>query len=306
MKVVCFEMKIAYLIMAHNNFEHLKRLIRSIQMEQAFIFIHVDRKAPPVSLEECHHVQVIQKHYSVKWGGFSMVKATIELLKCAYHFDDFDRYVLLSGADFPIKSNDYIVDFFAKNRKINFIDTQPMPSADKPFDRLFCYHIECDRATNLKSFPIKLINKIINRSGVRRAYPQKYQNYQPFAGSQWWSFNDAFVTYLLNFLSTNDEFVKFFEHTFVPDEMFFQTIIMNSPFVRTVRNTLTYADWEVGAPPYPSLIRKIQLPLLKNEWVYSNHRVSIYCFARKFSDDSAEVIRELEKLKESSRQFQLE
>lgn len=297
MKAECLNMKIAYLIIAHNNFEHLKRLIRSIQMDNAFFFIHVDQKAPPVSFDEFYHVQVLPKQYSIKWGGFSMVEATIELLKYAFHFDDFDRFVLLSGVDYPIKSNAYIEDLFEKNRNINYIDAHLMPTMDHPFDRLFCYRIECDRTTNLKSFPIKLVNKLIRGSRIRRPYPQKYQDYKPFAGSQWWSFNDTFVDYLLKFLSSNDEYIKFFKHTFVPDEMFFQTIIMNSPFVRTVRNTLTYVDWELGGPPYPSLIQKIHMPLFKNDLIYANHRVSIYLFTRKFNDDSSKIINELDKIR---------
>ncbi|MCO7176709.1 beta-1,6-N-acetylglucosaminyltransferase [Sporolactobacillus kofuensis] len=290
-------MKIAYLIIAHNNFEHLKRLIRSIQNENVFFFIHIDQKAPQISFDEFYHVQLIPEQYSIKWGGFSMVKVTIELLKYAYHFDDFNRFVLLSGVDYPIRSNEYIENLFQKNPTINYIDTQLMPSIDKPFDRLFRYYIECDRTVNLQSFPIKVVNKLIKQSRIWRAYPEQYQHYKPFAGSQWWSFSDAFVDYLLNFISTNDAFIRFYLHTFVPDEMFFQTIIMNSPFAQTVRNTLTFADWELGGPPYPSLIRKIHMDLLKNELIYSNQKVTIYCFARKFTDDSSKIVSELDKIR---------
>ncbi|RYL95745.1 glycosyl transferase family 14 [Sporolactobacillus sp. THM7-4] len=289
-------MKIAYLIIAHDNFDHLKRLIRAIQTEYTYFFIHIDRKAPQVSLDEFYHVQVIPKHYAIKWGGFSMVEATIELLKTACHFDAFDRYILLSGVDYPIKSNTYIKELFEKNQTINFIEAEPMPTVNKPFDRLFCYRLECERNVTLKSLPVKAVNRLVRLSGIRRPYPQEHPDYRPFAGSQWWAFNDAFVDYLLNFLSENAEWITFFKHTFVPDEMFFQTIIMNSPFAATVRPTLTYVDW-VSGPPYPYTIQKLHLNLFKNEFIYASHRLSIYCFARKFNDDSAELINEIEKIR---------
>lgn len=289
-------MKIAYLIIAHNHFAHLKRLIQAIQTEHTYFFIHIDQKAPPVSFDEFYHVQVIPKHYAISWGGFTMVEATIELLKTAFHFEAFDRYVLLSGVDYPIKSNGYIEELFEKNQEINFIEADPMPTMNKQFDRLFCYRLECDRDITLTSLSKKAINRFVRLSGIRRPYPQEHPDYRPFAGSQWWAFNDAFVDYLLNFLSENAEWVAFFKHTFVPDEMFFQTIIMNSPFAPTVRNTLTYADWESG-PPYPYPIQNLHLNLFNKEFIYTHHRLSIYCFARKFNDDSAKLIGEIEKIR---------
>ncbi|CAM3087871.1 beta-1,6-N-acetylglucosaminyltransferase [Sporolactobacillus spathodeae] len=289
-------MKIAYLVIAHNHFDHLKRLIRAIQTKDTYFFIHIDRKAPTVSFDEFYHVQVIPQHYAINWGGFSMVEATIELLKAAFHFERFDRFVLLSGVDYPIKSNAYIEELFEKNQAINFIEAEPMPTLNKTFDRLFCYRLECDRDVTLQSLPAKATNRLVRISGIRRAYPQTHQDYRPYAGSQWWAFNNAFVDYLLSFLSTNDEWVSFFKHTFVPDEMFFQTIIMNSPFAHTVRNTLTYTDWESG-PPYPSIIQSMHLRQFKNEFIYGNHKLAIYCFARKFNDESSKIIDEIEKFR---------
>ena len=45
-------------------------------------------------------------------------------------------------------------------------------------------------------------------------------------------------------MSENPDYVRFFEHVFVPDELFFQTIIMNSALRDTVVNdNLRYVDW---------------------------------------------------------------
>jgi glycerol-3-phosphate responsive antiterminator len=38
-------MKIAYLVLAHGNFEQLERLIKALDDEGAAFFIHVDKKA---------------------------------------------------------------------------------------------------------------------------------------------------------------------------------------------------------------------------------------------------------------------
>ena len=50
--------------------------------------------------------------------------------------------------------------------------------------------------------------------------------------------------------TTNPDYVRFFEHVFVPDELFFQTIIMNSPLRDTVENDdLRYLDWSREPAP---------------------------------------------------------
>ena len=42
------------------------------------------------------------------------------------------------------------------------------------------------------------------------------------------------------------EILEFFKHTVCPDESFFQTIVMNSPFKTTQKNNLTFVDWSEG------------------------------------------------------------
>ena len=63
------------------------------------------------------------------------------------------------------------------------------------------------------------------------------------------------------FLSENPDYVRFFEHVFVPDELFFQTIIMNSELRDTVENDdLRYLDW--SREPAPAVLTRDDLPAL--------------------------------------------
>jgi len=54
-------------------------------------------------------------------------------------------------------------------------------------------------------------------------------------------------------VATNRSFVRFFRHVLIPDELFFQTIVMNSRFRDDVVNdTLHYVDWD--ADPGPAIL----------------------------------------------------
>ncbi len=59
---------------------------------------------------------------------------------------------------------------------------------------------------------------------------------------------------MTRFVRRNPRFVRFFEHALLPDELFFQTIVMNSPLVETVVDDhLRYIDWSVD--PGPAVLR---------------------------------------------------
>ena len=76
------------------------------------------------------------------------------------------------------------------------------------------------------------------------------------------------------FLRENPDYVRFFEHVFVPDELFFQTIVMNSELRDTVENDdLRYLDW--SREPAPVVFTRADLPALLG---------SGQLFARKFDE----------------------
>lgn len=53
-------------------------------------------------------------------------------------------------------------------------------------------------------------------------------------------------------MNANPNFVNFFKYVDVPDEIFFQTIVMNSPYAQCVVNDnmryIDWKDWDAGSP----------------------------------------------------------
>ncbi|MCV3554524.1 beta-1,6-N-acetylglucosaminyltransferase [Pediococcus ethanolidurans] len=57
---------------------------------------------------------------SVTWGGFSIVKAELNLIRTANSYGQFGHFHLLSGEDLPVKSNKEIDLFFQNINKLIF------------------------------------------------------------------------------------------------------------------------------------------------------------------------------------------
>ncbi len=58
----------------------------------------------------------------VTWGGFSLVRAELSLMKVANSYGTFGHFHLLSGEDFPVKSNNQLDTFFEEHPNNNFLE----------------------------------------------------------------------------------------------------------------------------------------------------------------------------------------
>jgi hypothetical protein len=76
----------------------------------------------------------------------------------------------------------------------------------------------------------------------------------------------------MDFVHSNKEFVSFFRFCHAPDELFFQTILMNSPFRDRTADYLRYIDWSKT---------KIHPRFLDTDEDLERLRVSQALFARK-------------------------
>lgn len=82
----------AFLIVAHNNFEMLKFLIKSLDSEEHDIYIHIDKKCGDIdysqfeSITKFSHVKCLRDRINVFWGGVSQIQSTLNTLETAIFF----------------------------------------------------------------------------------------------------------------------------------------------------------------------------------------------------------------------------
>ena len=252
-------MRHAWLILTHGNFEILEKLLRFLDSENADFFIHADAKADFdekrfSAVTERSRVTFVPRH-RISWGHFAMVEAELELLRAAVP-GGYDYYHLLSGVDVPIKSRACIEEYFTREPGRNYVSfLAPEISRTDLYRVMFYYPLQrCNiRKPAVRRALRNLTGAIQLGLGVDRTRPLP-DGFVFQKGSQWFSITHALAAYLLE---KESEIRKLFTDTYCPDEMFVQTVIVNSPFRDTLPPTafdndyascLRYIDWERGNP----------------------------------------------------------
>lgn len=239
-------MKHAILIIAYHNIEYVKSLIKKFDKD-FYIFIHWDKKSSLTneereSLFELGNIKCIAQKFSVNWASYGIVRTTLFLCEEAIKYKDVTYLHLISDADILSKDLYSFKKFFELNNGKNYIESIPFPvkaweyggwDRVKLNHRLEHYNIknkdEC--ALYKKEIEEQITNVQVRQLSIESLY----------GGSAWWSLTKECAEYLL---SKKKIIEKEFVDTMFPDEMFTQTIIMNSQYADSVvNNNLRYISW---------------------------------------------------------------
>lgn len=175
-------MKLAYIITCHKNPQQVVRLINRLQKPDTNFVLHISKTSEGNLLNELK--QLVENYNNVFFckqedgthNGFGIIKGIFNgieyLLKNKI---DFDYLNLISGQDYPIKSNDYIDAFFKDNYGKQFLEYFPVfPKPGSEFYenhpwgphrnvyRLDRYHFKFTGAT--RSIPEIESNRLIEHS----------------------------------------------------------------------------------------------------------------------------------------------
>ena len=275
-------MKIAYIVSAYKNPDQVVRLIRRVDGSHARVFLHVDRKTSDEDygriarpLSGVANVELLDRHRCY-WGGFGHVRATLKGIDAALRSGfDFDYAVLLTGQDYPIATTAGIEEVFRSSDGRSYMSHFALPTDEWEgggLDRIERWHVRLrSRRYVIEPRP---------RIGVRRRFPL---GLQPFGGSAYWCLSRRCVEYVDEFVGRNPSFVRFFRHVEVPDELFFQTILMNSPLRGSiVDDDLRYVEWRDWNDSRPAALRTGDFAKIMS---------SGKLFARKFDvEEDAEIL----------------
>lgn len=68
-----------------------------------------------------------------------------------------------------------------------------------------------------------------------------------YFGSQWWALNRKTVDWLVGYLHEHKGYYEFYRNSVCPDESFFHTLVMLSPYADENTDYLTYLHFQKGA-----------------------------------------------------------
>lgn len=283
-------MKIAFLITAYNNYDHLKRMVDSLNdTNENWFFIHIDEKSPMPNSFSGYKNLIFVERRKVWWGGWSHLDAILVLIKAALKLK-FDYYILLSGVDYPIRPNSFLYNKLKNGGE--YINLIKGFQSHKSESRVKYFHFDSFDRRNKKSYRTRFFSFVEKK--IRIFYFKKeYPFSQIYHGSTWWALSHDTIVYIDEFIKQNTTYVKFFKSTWCPEESFIPTILGNSNLEVIYRNNLTFTDW--SSNPAPALINESHLKLFLNQEEFD----SVYgkytpFFARKFNDASLSMINEIE------------
>lgn len=293
-------MKHAYLILAHHEPEVLRLLLTLIDDARNDIYLHIDARSQQLYDEfkgwqpQSARFFLLSQREQPDWGQVSIVRAELLLFSEALRAEEpYAYYHLLSGMDLPLKSQDEIHAFFAKHQGKEFLhcsfDEASRYVAFKRSNRhYFFLKSLCKRKdrTLLDRFK-KLLSKGVKKVEARIGYRRFSRKKTFYYGAQWGSFTHDFCDYLVKHSS---EILKTFRYTFCSDELYKQTLLMESPFAEhlyscnSIPNDCSqrFIDWTRGKDGHPHTFEEEDYDLL----VQSPHM-----FARKFSSSHPKLLK---------------
>jgi Core-2/I-Branching enzyme len=261
---------LAYFLAVHKNPEQVLHLLEAIYREEDTFAIHVDSKSPrsiqcdlEKNLNGKANIHFLPSQ-ACNWGSWTQVK--IELNAIADVLDrpgSWQHFIDLSGQDYPLVPVELIKQFLGSHPRDSFIEvTDPLKHAGTDEHDLFVrrwnrYHLEhIGRGT---------------KGPYRLPIPNRFpKSFQWFRGSNWKILSREFCEFLI---AGTDDVVKaatrFWRWTACPDESFFQSVVMNSPF----RDRVVFDNKREVVWPGPKTFTMNDYPYLKTSRQF---------FARKF------------------------
>ena len=248
------EIKIAYLLLAHKNPEQVNLFVNQLlEYGDCDVYIHIDKKNQSMcdAIIKNEHVFVCSE-YETKWASFDICKAAVKLMELVRDSGrSYTHFYFGSGQDLLVKSGLY--EYLAEHSDRIFLRIiREVSKRDKASAR---YRIRWPRKLMISNnFHIyRFVRKglqILCRMGIviRRNNKTLKHEVKFYTGGTWFIAPIFILEYILNYLEQNPDYFEFWEESLASDLMFFQTIIMNSPYSELVENELMYIHWGDNHP----------------------------------------------------------
>ena len=277
-------MKQAILITAYKNEKQIYDIINYFGSDFEF-YIHIDKKSS-INLSEYwdrRNVNVY-KIFITNYGSVNHLRAILFLSKEALKKNNNGYFHLITGQDFPVKTKDYFSDEL--NTGKDYLEYFEMPSKSWPhggMDRIEYYNfydfLDCKKIIYVRFIHMFLkIQKLlkIKRKRTLGGFFKKL-----YGGSTYWSLTRDSLQYVVN--STNENIMNSMKYTYCAEEIYFQTVLLNSTFAENIVNdNLRYIVWNRdngGSPAY------------LDETDYCKIKSSNKIFARKFHERKSEKLK---------------
>jgi hypothetical protein len=309
--------RVCYHMQTHTRPAQVARLVEVIKQgsPDSVVLINHDGSGPPLDtarLEAWPGVHVLTA--SCRYGDFSHLDRYFEAVDWLdEHMVEFDWLENITGQDYPLRPIADIESSLASSDADGYLQYAPVfpeltpPGADQgaasgyrlcsPFDAAMRYqyrHWRFGRPTPAKQRwlrPLMAIDWVqpwvrlslaFGTVGIRRRSTIFTDDFICYGGSFFCTLSAPCVRYARDFARENPEIVEFFRSTLAPDEVFLQTVLVNSGKFNVVPDRKRYIDYSRTRNNHPKTLGVADLDAMLAS---GSH------WARKFdADRDAEIL----------------
>jgi hypothetical protein len=255
-------MRLGAIVLAHAFPDLLAALLARLRHPAVRLYLHIDAASRlsafrgPLGYQNVSDVFLLPRFRS-RWGGAEVVDAELAGLRQGLA-DGCDYFVLLSGQDCLLWPTEEILAFFKEAHDKSYIAGFPLPDDRWQYGGrirtdFYTFTVRGRRETCIPagvpstlSWRGRLLNGLL-RLRTALMPTRRFPAYlRPFGGSQWWNLSRSAATFVLDFTLRHPEYRRYHEHTLLPDEVFFQSILMGTPFSEQheiVNDALRFMVW---------------------------------------------------------------
>lgn len=233
-------MRHAWLIIAHNEFSILQRLVSALDAPECDIYIHIDKKVrelPAIQVNQSK-LKFLDNRVDVRWGSVVQIKCEMALLKAAATDGHHDYYHIISGTTLPLKPLTVIQSFFYNNAGNSILSglckDQPYQETLKVrrYNLFLNNYSSAGFSGKLSQFLWKSSIAVQRTLGIEANRGKSF-----FKASNWLSLTQEAVDFIL---SREKEILKTYRYSFCGDEYFIPSELMASPLADKVLDSKEY------------------------------------------------------------------
>jgi hypothetical protein len=276
----------AFILQIHKNPDQVNKFINQLISNQySDVYIHIDRKSYGLESKiiKSPRVRILKESIDVKWGDITQVDATLLLLKeVAASGIDYDFVCFRSGQDMLVKNG--FMEFLAENKNKIFLNAYRVHNEEQHASFVNVSWPEWARKLYIAPYhPLRILRRgiaFIYSYGIN-IFPHKHKlpsSLSIYNGSNWFCIPLETAYYITEYVNKNPWYYEAFKQSLVPDEFFFQTLIMNSKYKSDVINhNLMYIKFgeSIKTRNNPITLKMDHIDIIKNSNEY---------FARKFDE----------------------
>ena len=267
-------MKHAWLVIAHNEWSILQRLVSLLDAPECDFYIHIDRKVPslPQIRAEEGRVIFLPDRIDVRWGSVSQIRCELALFEAAVAGGPYDYYHIISGTTLPLKPFAQIDAYFQAHGGQCFFSGLGQDTPYQETLKVRRYNLFL-RGYASRNAVRQRVCQFLWRSAiaVQRGLGIETNRGQRFyKASNWVSLTEDAAAWLVN---NKGAILKKYRYSFCGDEYFVPSELMASPLKDTIINDANYLLHNISRSNASTYSLDEYGALCKTD----------YLFARKFS-----------------------